>query len=321
MFIEDYNLGERTESQGGTNMSSNVGKYNIKAVSTMLGIQPGTMRAWERRYNIIAPVRNDSGHRLYTDDQVKKLKWLVGKISAGFTISQAVALLENKEIDNKTEEDMRDQSKDRLQSFQDDLIDSLLNFDENKSHDLINQAFSIYTIDKVLIDLLGSVLVQIGSLWEDGKITTAHEHFATSILRSRIGILMHSFPHNGMLPKVVAVCSPGEWHELGLLIFTLYVRRKGFEVIYLGSSIKEGDIDVVLDTVEPKFLFLSCTIRENLPNALSLIDRLSNERPELSIGIGGFAIDTLSSSSKNEYTTHIVGHSKQEWEDWLAKQM
>ena len=67
----------------------NEGKYNIKAVSTMTGIQPGTLRAWERRYEILEPVRNEAGHRLYTDEHIRKLKWLSDKVQQGFTISQA----------------------------------------------------------------------------------------------------------------------------------------------------------------------------------------------------------------------------------------
>ncbi|MDG5470669.1 MerR family transcriptional regulator [Jeotgalibacillus sp. ET6] len=297
-------------------MNNEEGKYNIKAVSTMVGIQPGTMRAWERRYKIIEPVRNDSGHRLYTDEHVKKLKWLVQKINSGFTISQAVTLLEKQDV--KQPKETLEGPKDRIINFQDDLVAALLNFEENKAHDLINQAFSLYTIDKVLIDILGTVLIRIGEQWETGQITTAHEHFATSILRSRIGILMHSFPHNELLPKVVAVCAPGEWHELGLLIFTLYVRRKGFEVIYLGASIKKGDIEVVLDTVNPKFLFLSCTLQENLEAAFELINRLSANRPELFVGIGGHAVDFLSQKDQLTYENHLVGRSKEEWDNWLS---
>ncbi len=295
------------------------GKYNIKAVSTILGIQPGTLRAWERRYQIIAPVRNESGHRLYTEQHLNILKWLVGKVEQGFTISQAVALLDKQELEDN--EVTSTEQKDRTQTISDDLLKALLRFDETKAHEIINQSFTVYTIDKVVIDILGSLLVRIGDLWENGEITTAHEHFATSILRSRIGIIMHSFPHNGILPKVVAVCGPGEWHELGLLIFTLYVRRKGFEVIYLGSSIKENDIDVVLDEVDPKFLFFSCTLLENVNNLLSLVSTLKKERGGLEIGIGGFAVDHLTKELKEKFTDHIVGQSKTEWEHWLKSKL
>lgn len=295
------------------------GKYNIKAVSNILGIQPGTLRAWERRYNIIAPVRNDSGHRLYTEKHLHILKWLVAKVKQGFTISQAVALLDKQEMEeNEINETVH---QDRTQNISEELLKALLGFDEFKAHELIDKSFSIYTIDKVVIEILGSLLVQIGDLWENGKITTAHEHFASSILRSRIGSIMHSFPHNGILPKVVAVCGPGEWHELGLLIFTLYVRRKGFEVIYLGSSIKEDDIEVVLNEVDPKFLFFSCTMKENVSRLLSHISSLKEDHQELEIGMGGFAIDHLPSDLKEAYREHIVGQTKAEWEEWLKSKL
>jgi DNA-binding transcriptional MerR regulator len=303
-------------------MDKQEGKYNIKAVSKILGIQPGTLRAWERRYQMIAPKRNDSGHRLYSEQHVKILKWLVSKVNQGFTISQAVSLLENNDV--STEEPQlphQNESGDRSTIIADELLDALLQFDETKAHDLINQAFSLYTIDKVLVDILGTLLVKIGDLWEHNKITTAHEHFASSILRSRIGIILHSFPHNSILPKAVAVCGPGEWHELGLLIFTLFLRRKGFDVIYLGASIAEEDIDVVIDTVHPKFIFFSCTMRENVPTTLSLATKLKEEHEGLEIGLGGFAIDTLPDEVKKKYDPFVMGSVKNEWENWLKEKL
>ncbi|WP_335869748.1 MerR family transcriptional regulator [Bacillus sp. 2205SS5-2] len=297
-------------------MSETEGKYNIKAISNILGVQPGTLRAWERRYNILEPVRNDSGHRLYTEKHLNILKWLIEKVNQGFTISQAVALLDKHEI--VMEEEFQQTNTHNPSGISKELLNALMGFDEGRAHEIINRAFALYTIDKVMIDILGSLLVKIGDLWENGKITTAHEHFATSILRSRIGSVMHSFPHNGILPKVVAVCAPGEWHELGLLIFTLFMRRKGFDVIYLGASIKEEDLDVVLDTIEPKLLFLSCTMVDNAVNALQLIQRLEEERSELVVGLGGFAIDALPSPKKQKFNRNIVGTTISDWEKWIA---
>ena len=203
----------------------NEGKYNIKAVSNLVGVQPGTLRAWERRYQILEPVRNDSGHRLYTEDDVKKLKWLSAKVNQGFTISQAVSLMDKHELE--TDQLTTEDKGENHQILLEELLQALMQFNEVKAHDLINKAFSLFTIDKVTVEILAVLLLRVGDMWEKGEITTAHEHFATSILRSRIGMIMHSFPHNGVLPKVVAVCGPNEWHELGLLIFTLFVRRRG----------------------------------------------------------------------------------------------
>lgn len=300
-------------------MATEEGKYNIKAVSKMLGIQPGTLRAWERRYQIVAPKRNESGHRLYTEEHIKVLKWLIRKVDQGFSISQAVSLLDNKELN--AEPLQMDKEGDRSGALANELLEALLQFNETKAHDLINQAFSFYTIDKVLIDILGSLLVKIGHQWEEGKITSAHEHFASSILRSRIGMILHSFPHNGVLPKVIAVCGPGEAHELGLLIFTLFLRRRGFEVVYLGTSIAEEDIDTVIEIVKPKFIFLSCTMKSNVPETLKLSESLAETYGNLHVGIGGFGIDTLSNEEKTKYEQLIPGSSTNEWDEWIRKRL
>ncbi|TYS18965.1 MerR family transcriptional regulator [Rossellomorea vietnamensis] len=291
------------------------GKYNIKAISKMLGIQPGTLRAWERRYKMIAPVRNESGHRLYSEEHLRVLKWLVGKVEQGFTISQAVSLLDKQGLTEET--DTASPTGNRVDDLTEELMQSLLKFDESKAHQLMNRAFSMYTIDKVVIDVLGTLLVRIGDLWEHNQITTAHEHFATAVLRARISNLMQTFPHNGLLPKVVAVCGPNEHHELGLLMFTLYVRRKGFEVIYLGSSIKEEDMEVVIDTVKPRFLFLSCTMRENIDQTLGVIDQLQKTKDFVHVGIGGLAVNSLPQRIKEAYKENLVGSSKEDWDSWL----
>ncbi|WP_108671096.1 MerR family transcriptional regulator [Peribacillus acanthi] len=298
-------------------MAFTEGKYNIKAVSKMLGIQPGTLRAWERRYQFIAPVRNESGHRLYTDEHVRILRWLIDKTNQGFTISQAVSLLERQEVLSETfiQDEMNgDQSKNLCS----DLLDALLKFEENKAHELINQAFAMFTIEKVVIEILGSILVQIGDLWENGKITTAHEHFASSLLRSRIGFIMHTLPQNSYLPKAIAVCAPNESHEFGILIFTLFLRRKGFEVIYLGGSLETKDLITVIDTVKPKFLFMSCTLKENTKDTFALVNELKDKFTHLEIGLGGSAMDNISQPEREHFSDQLLGNDKTYWEKWLA---
>jgi len=304
-------------------MSKHEGKYNIKAVSKLLGIQAGTLRAWERRYNMIAPIRNESGHRLYTDEHIKILKWLISKVNKGFTISQAVNLLETNQVHlyESSEINVEGALIDRSLSLVDELFHALFQFDENKAHDLLNKAFSLYSVDKVVIEILGTLLVKIGDKWESGEMTTAHEHFASSFIRSRIGMILHTLPVDGFLPRVIAVCGPNETHELGLLIFTLFLRRKGFKVIYLGGSIAEGDIDIVLKEVKPEFLFLSCTLVKNLKKTLELVDYLSVTFNQLKIGLGGKAFGKETSSIVEPYESYLVGDDKGQWEMWLKEKL
>jgi len=295
------------------------GKYNIKAISNMVGIQPGTLRAWERRYQILNPVRNDSGHRLYTEEDLRKLKWLTEKVSGGFTISQAVSLLETESSTVGTFEE--EGEVDSPQKIRDELLTMLLSFEEGKAQDLINHAFSLYSVEKVVIDILGSLLMTVGDMWEKGQITSAHEHYTTQVLKTRISMIFYSLPSNGLLPKAIAVCGPNETHEVGLLIFTLFLRRKGFEVIYLGSSIEDKDVELIVKEVDPTFLFMSCTMMENAEKTLNLTNQMIKKFPHLKVGLGGYVFDGLDSKRKGEAQPFILGNTKEEWNSWLTKKL
>ncbi|MCK1991349.1 MerR family transcriptional regulator [Peribacillus muralis] len=291
------------------------GKYNIKAVSKLLNIQPGTLRAWERRYKFIEPVRNESGHRLYTEKHLQSLKWLINKTNQGFTISQAVSLLESSGSEERgLTENRKDEQTIKLS---DDLVEALLNFNENKAQMLISQAFSMYTIEHTIVNVLGSILVLLGDKWENGEITSAHEHFASNILKARISSIMHTIPTNGFLPKALTVCAPGEKHEFGLLIFTIFLKRKGYETIYLGESIADNDLFAVLDIIKPRYLFMSCSLQQNLEATLQLVEALKSRFLDVKVGVGGAALSLLSEEKREALCDVVMGETQADWEKWL----
>ncbi|EIT86562.1 transcriptional regulator [Fictibacillus macauensis ZFHKF-1] len=303
-------------------MALQQGKYNIKAVSKMLGIQAGTLRAWERRYAIIEPKRNEAGHRLYTDEHIYIIKWLMNKVEQGFTISQAVDLLEHKEHSFKEEvtTDSK-QHQDYAKQLADELLRALLAFDENQAKEVLDRAFSLFSIEKVAIDVLGSLLVQIGHLWERREITVAHEHYASSFLKAKIGNVMYHLPVDRYLPKVIAVCGLQETHELGLLIFTLFLRQRGFPVIYLGEGIPPEDLPIVVEEVEAKWVFVSCTMGEYALQTTQWLAQTKAHYPALQIGVGGPGIEYLSNDIKNKFKDMIIGNTKSEWEDWIHQSL
>jgi len=45
-------------------------RFPIRTVSELTGVNSVTLRAWERRYGLIQPVRKESGHRLYTRQHI-----------------------------------------------------------------------------------------------------------------------------------------------------------------------------------------------------------------------------------------------------------
>ena len=69
--------------------------YSIKQVSEILDIPAVTIRAWENRYNVVAPTRTEGGHRLYSEKDLETLKWIKTQVhEKNMKISDAVRLLQ-----------------------------------------------------------------------------------------------------------------------------------------------------------------------------------------------------------------------------------
>src|SRR5262245_25299723 len=67
--------------------------YPIREVSRVTGINPVTLRAWERRYGLVIPSRTESGHRLYTLADIERVREILGWIERGVAVSKVAGLL------------------------------------------------------------------------------------------------------------------------------------------------------------------------------------------------------------------------------------
>src|SRR6202158_2339184 len=67
--------------------------YSIGAVARMLDIPTSTLRAWEERYSVIAPLRSLGSQRLYSRAQVEQLRFIKSRMEAGASAADAHRLL------------------------------------------------------------------------------------------------------------------------------------------------------------------------------------------------------------------------------------
>jgi MerR family transcriptional regulator, light-induced transcriptional regulator len=308
------------ENIGGIRMADQEGKYNIKAAALMLGIQPGTLRAWERRYQMIAPVRNEVGHRLYTEEHIKILKWLIKKVNQGFTISQAISLMGHNQIQMDSE-DLNLKQGNPIISLTDSLYDALIDFENERINEIINSLFSIFTMEKVIIDIFSQVLLKIEHSFKSGKINNAQRNYSSSCLKARIITILHSFPVIQNTNKAVSLTFSRDREDFGQLMICFYLRKRGMEVIDIGPFHSDEDVKETLEIIHPDLCIISCDNQEDLIEALSLVEQLSLNHHELTIGIGGKAIIAMKSSDKERYSTHIFGQTINEWEFWLMERM
>lgn len=72
--------------------------YTIKQASARTGLGAPLIRAWERRYGVIAPTRTASGYRLYDEAAIKTLQAMRALVDSGWTASEAARAIGAGEI-------------------------------------------------------------------------------------------------------------------------------------------------------------------------------------------------------------------------------
>ncbi|WP_226644677.1 MerR family transcriptional regulator [Microbulbifer variabilis] len=68
----------------------------IREVARRTGVHPVTLRAWERRYGLLTPTRTSKGHRLYSEEEVRRIEEVLACLARGVTIGRVRELLERR---------------------------------------------------------------------------------------------------------------------------------------------------------------------------------------------------------------------------------
>jgi methanogenic corrinoid protein MtbC1 len=169
------------------------------------------------------------------------------------------------------------------------LLDLLFANDRTKAEELINSFYDEQKSEEAVIDqLITPSLIEIGKLWSENKISVANEHLATANLRS----IYHAFFKSHYIgtkwdQEITVCCVPGEEHEIGAELLSLYLENKGWSVRFIGHSTPECEIIRMLEQ-SPRFaIVLSITIISHLPALDSLVNRLRDKFPAMKIIVGG----------------------------------
>ena len=65
------------------------GSLRIGEFARRVGVTPELLRAWERRYGLLRPVRSDGGFRLYTDEDAERVARMRRALDDGLSAAEA----------------------------------------------------------------------------------------------------------------------------------------------------------------------------------------------------------------------------------------
>jgi DNA-binding transcriptional MerR regulator len=265
----------------------------LRTVSRLTGLSADIIRAWEKRYAVVAPKRGPRGARLYTARDIAHLQLLQRVVGAGRAIGD-VAKLSQRELE-------------ALAGATSGLeLAEAPRLDARADHEVVPrmlealQHFDVAALDRVLADALIALgtraflrqvaeplLEEVGQRWSDGRISVADEHLLSALLRNLLtGVLRLRGPSRG--PTILLATPVGERHELGLLLAGLTVADAGVPLCYLGTDLPAGEVTAAARRSQAAVVGLGMVNRENRPTALAEVRRIERALPAtVELWLGG----------------------------------
>jgi DNA-binding transcriptional MerR regulator len=259
------------------------GAYKIKEAAERAGVTPELLRAWERRYGVPLPERGPSGHRLYSEEDIRAVRWIRKQTDWGVGVRRAVELFKGSGSAPGAQAD--------LEAVRHTLLDHLLAGEEGKAGTVLEMVVSGHGIEAACVEVVEPVLVLVGELWHRGVIGVAHEHWITESLKSVLIRLLAEEKRAGPDGvRVIVACAPEELHEMGLLMLALFLARRGLDVLYLGQAVPLEDLGVFVGGFGARAVLLSASQKQRAKRMLAELPQLE-AASGARVFVGGLAFE------------------------------
>ncbi|RTY87243.1 MerR family transcriptional regulator [Flavobacterium sp. GT3R68] len=211
--------------------------FSIKDLENLSGVKAHTIRIWEKRYNILQPMRSDTNIRYYNLESLQKLLNITLLHNHGFKISRIATFsdeaISQMVLDVLSEKSVKNHAINALKI-------AMMKFDQTSFSVTYINLLEEKSFNEIFYEVFIPLLEEIGLLWQTNTITPAHEHFISYLIRQKLLINTEKIQ---MLPrtktdKVFILYLPlNEIHELGLMYLHYEIMLQGYQSIYLGESI------------------------------------------------------------------------------------
>lgn len=269
--------------------------YPIRAVSKLTGISIDTLRAWERRYQVVSPQRDDRG-RLYTEANVQRLRWLHEAVEKGHAIGR-LAPLSDEELQELLASPVALANEAllatpaRLEKTAPELqtvIAAITSMDYAEAERELASLAAILTPRELVYRVALPLMKHVGEAWHAGTLSIAQEHMTTSLLRNLLGALLPLYRRTTPTAKLLFATPSGEHHEIGLLLAAMLTVGGGLGIIYLGPSLPAEEIVAAAQKTAPQAVILAFIGANGAQAATKELQEVAHKLPsQIELWVGG----------------------------------
>ncbi len=228
--------------------------FPIREVSRVTGINPVTLRAWERRYGLIQPTRTESGHRLYSRADIDDVRTALMWIERGVAVSKVGKILARS---HGAHGDNPEQGGARAEwlEWQVQIRRAVAAFDEPQLERIYGQVFSSYPLVSAFQEVLMPVWQTLLGR-QEGYGHTSEWLFLDSFLRARALQRLQLTRGHGHAWVVVVAAMPGPTRELEVLVAGLMLAGPQVDVHVLALGQPLNELSLVCEKIQPQALAL-----------------------------------------------------------------
>jgi MerR family transcriptional regulator, light-induced transcriptional regulator len=269
--------------------------HPIGVVADRTGLSPEVLRVWERRYAVVTPTRDASGRRLYSDEDVERLRLLARASAAGRGIGQLAGLSTAELVELvRGDEAARHEGHPAAPSDGADVVEEALVQARALDAPGLDRVLRSAATRRGLPAFVGGVAAplfrRIGEEWHAGRLTSAQEHLASAVMRSVIGSQLAALSVQDA--GAVLVSTPaGERHEIGALLAAGLAAAEGWKVTYLGPDLPAAELAAAATAIDARAVLLSIVFPADRDAALAELHELRERLPQrVAVIVGGGAI-------------------------------
>ncbi|MFV7235855.1 MerR family transcriptional regulator [Flavobacterium sp. ZB4R12] len=210
--------------------------FSIKDLENLSGIKAHTIRIWEKRYDILQPMRTDTNIRLYDLASLQKLLNITLLHDYGYKISKIATYPQDK-IPSLVREiiSTKNAKNHAISAFK----MAMMNFDQELFFNTYNWLIAEKSFREIFYEVFIPLMNELGLLWQTDTITPAHEHFISYLVKQKLLVNTEKLQvlKQTKFDKVFVLSLPmNEIHELGLMFLNYEILLNGYKTIYLGES-------------------------------------------------------------------------------------
>jgi len=283
-------------------------RYPIRVAAHLTGLSIDTLRAWERRYQAVTPLRDDRG-RIYAEDQIRRLILLRNAVDCGHAIGQ-VASLSDRELQKLLAGPVSDAGTPATETDSPEMSDGLLavvaaieSFDCATASSHLSRMAALLPVREFVGAVVVPLMRLVGDRWHAGTLSVAQEHMTSSILRNLLGSMVRPGASSTRPLRILFATPAGELHEFGILVAAMLSVASGFEALYLGPNLPAQEIVDAVAQTSPRAVVLGIKCSKPGAKITEEIQAIASQLPrrtELWLG-GDAAAKALAPAAKRVF--------------------